>query len=132
MYLLIQFLIWIPDLDSIDINLNNVLECVFVGLVFSYSTRKYFPNARFLLTIYHSVADPDPKDPFVFGPSGIVSQRYGSGSFHHKAKISLKTFISKLYDFKLDPDLEGPTLFLVGFDPDPAEKFAHKKKKLQK
>jgi hypothetical protein len=33
-----------------------------------------------------------------------------------------------LYDFKLDPDLQGPTLILVGFDPDPAEKFTHKKK----
>jgi hypothetical protein len=33
-----------------------------------------------------SVADPDPKDPYVFGPpgSGSISQRYGSGSFYHQ------------------------------------------------
>ena len=37
--------------------------------------------------------DPDPSDPYVFGPpgseSGFVSQRYGSGSgsfFYHQAK----------------------------------------------
>jgi hypothetical protein len=38
-----------------------------------------------------SVADPDPPDPYVFGPpgSGSISQRYGSGSgfFYHQAKI---------------------------------------------
>ncbi len=44
-----------------------------------------------------SVADPDPSDPYVFGPpgSGIgsSSQRHGSGSFHHQAKIVRKTLI---------------------------------------
>ncbi len=50
-----------------------------------------------------SVADPDPNpdplDPYVFGPlgSGYISQtqRYGSGSgsFHHQAKIVRKTLI---------------------------------------
>jgi hypothetical protein len=37
-----------------------------------------------------SVADPD-----VFGPpgSGSISQRYGSGSFYHQAKIVRKTLI---------------------------------------
>jgi hypothetical protein len=36
-----------------------------------------------------SVADPDPEDPYVFGPpgSGFISQRYGSGSFDHLVKI---------------------------------------------
>ncbi len=40
-----------------------------------------------------SVADPD--DPYVFGPpgSGSVSQRYGSGSFNHQAKLVRKTSI---------------------------------------
>jgi hypothetical protein len=39
-----------------------------------------------------SVADPDPSDPYVYGPplsgSGSISQRYGSasGSFYHQAK----------------------------------------------
>jgi hypothetical protein len=46
-----------------------------------------------------SVADPDPSDPYFFGPSGSgsVSQRYGarygSGSFYHQAKIVRKTLI---------------------------------------
>jgi hypothetical protein len=33
--------------------------------------------------------DPDLPDPHVFGPpgSGSISQRYGSGSFYHQAKI---------------------------------------------
>ncbi len=36
-----------------------------------------------------SVTDPDPSDPYVFWPpgSGSISQRYGSGSFFHHAKI---------------------------------------------
>jgi hypothetical protein len=40
-----------------------------------------------------SVPDQEPK---YFGPpgSGSVSQRYGTGSFHHQAKIVRKPFIS--------------------------------------
>jgi hypothetical protein len=45
----------------------------------------------------NSVADPDPNpdpnpDPHVFEPSGSgsISQRYGSGSFYHHAKIVRK------------------------------------------
>jgi hypothetical protein len=39
-----------------------------------------------------SVADPDP---YVFGLSGseFISQRYGSGSFYHPAKIVKNTLI---------------------------------------
>jgi hypothetical protein len=50
-------------------------------------------NIRFvascLLFFVHSVADP-----YVFGPpgSGSISQRYGSGSFYHQAKILLPLF----------------------------------------
>ncbi len=47
-----------------------------------------------------SVADPnpdtDPPDPHVFGPSGSISQRYGSGSFYHHAKIVRKTLMSTI------------------------------------
>jgi hypothetical protein len=49
-----------------------------------------------LLTLVISVVDPDPYDPYVFGPprsaSGSVSHKYasGSGSFHHQAKIVKK------------------------------------------
>jgi hypothetical protein len=40
----------------------------------------------------NGVADPNPSDPYVFGPpgSGSISQRYGSGSFYHQAKIRSK------------------------------------------
>jgi hypothetical protein len=39
-----------------------------------------------------SVADPDP---YVFGPPGSVSQRYGSGSgsFYHQAKTLISTLL---------------------------------------
>ncbi len=39
--------------------------------------------------------NPDPTDPHVFGPpgSGSTSQRYGSGSFYHQAKIVRKPLI---------------------------------------
>jgi hypothetical protein len=39
--------------------------------------------------------NPDPPDPHVFGPpgSGSTSQRYGSGSFYHHAKIVRKTLV---------------------------------------
>jgi hypothetical protein len=40
---------------------------------------------------------PDPPDPHVFGPSGsgseFTSQRYGSGSFCHQAKMVRKIVI---------------------------------------
>jgi hypothetical protein len=44
-----------------------------------------------------SVVDPnpDPPEPRVYWPpgSGFISQRYGSGSFYHHAKIVRKTLI---------------------------------------
>jgi hypothetical protein len=45
-----------------------------------------------------SVPDPDPPDPHVFGPPGSrsTSQRYGSGSFYHHAKIVRKTLIPSI------------------------------------
>jgi hypothetical protein len=53
------------------------------------------------LPLQSSVADPDPSDPYVFGPpgslSGSISQRYGSGSFYHQAKIVRKTLISTVF-----------------------------------
>jgi hypothetical protein len=38
-----------------------------------------------------SVPETDPPDSRVFWPSGSTSQRYGSGSFYHHAKIIRKT-----------------------------------------
>jgi hypothetical protein len=51
------------------------------------------------LLISRSVADPDPSDPYVFGPpgSGSVSQRSGSGSFYHQAKIVRNTLIPTVF-----------------------------------
>jgi hypothetical protein len=45
--------------------------------------------------VLHSVADLYP-DPYVFGPPGSrsISQRYGSESLYHQAKIVRKTLIS--------------------------------------
>ncbi len=49
---------------------------------------------------------PDPTDPHVFGPpgsgSGSTSQRYGSGSFYHQAKMALKTLMSTFLWLLLD------------------------------
>jgi hypothetical protein len=66
----------------------------------SYLYGKNFANA-YLCIYFCSVADPDPNpdpdppDPRVFGSpgSGSTSQRYGSGSFYHHAKIVRKTLI---------------------------------------
>jgi hypothetical protein len=52
-----------------------------------------------VLQLFSSVADSnlDPSDPYVFrlpgSGSGSISQRYGSGSFYHQAKIVRKTLI---------------------------------------
>ncbi len=62
------------------------------------------------LLVTNSVADPDPSDPYVFGPpgSGSVSQMYGNGfsskflTVYHQAKIVRKTWI--------------PTVLLLLFD----------------
>jgi hypothetical protein len=53
-----------------------------------------------VFTVVNSVADPnpDPSDPYVFGPheSASTNQRHGSefGSFYHQTKIVRKTLIS--------------------------------------
>ncbi len=52
-----------------------------------------------IVYVLGSVPDPEPDpDPHVFGPpgSGSTSQRYGSGSFYHHAKIVRKTLISSI------------------------------------
>jgi hypothetical protein len=62
-----------------------------------------FPDQSLATDSFCSVAypdpnpDPDPSDPYVFGPpgtgSGSISQRYGSASFSHQAKIVRKILI---------------------------------------
>jgi hypothetical protein len=65
-----------------------------------------------------SVADPDPLDPYDFGPPGSasvsISQKIpyvsGSGSFHHQAKIVRKTLIlTVLWLLSLKNDVNGPS-----------------------
>ncbi len=57
-----------------------------VGTQYTFSLHLYLGLVLFYFTfelviiLDPSVADPDP-DPHVFGPSGSISQRYGSGSF---------------------------------------------------
>ncbi len=72
------------------------------------TTHKHTSGSRIKITLLSgSVADPDTSDPYVFGPpvseSGFISQRYGSGSFFHQAKIVRKTLIPAilliLFDF---------------------------------
>jgi hypothetical protein len=52
------------------------------------------------MTLSREISAADP-DPYVFGPlgSGSVSQRngYGSGSFHHQAKIERKNLDSYFF-----------------------------------
>ncbi len=67
------------------------------------------PDAVFLLGIHRvlkkkyppfvSVVDPDPDNPYVFGPPGFgsVTKRHGSGSFYHQAKKFLTYFLTFFY-----------------------------------
>ncbi len=60
-----------------------------------------------------SVPDPNP-DQHVFGPSGSICQRHGSGSFYHQAKIvrktSIPTVLRLLFDFlSLKNDVNVPS-----------------------
>ncbi len=50
-------------------------------------------NKKWRQILLVSVPYPDPADPHVFWPPGSISQRYGSGSFYHQAKIVRKPLI---------------------------------------
>jgi hypothetical protein len=71
----------------------------FFGLFSEIFTHMQFMVMRYSSCISFSVADPDPSDPYVFGPpesgSGSINQRYGSGSgsFYHQSKIVIITLI---------------------------------------
>jgi hypothetical protein len=52
-----------------------------------------FLNSGTLIVIIN-VADPDPSDPYVFGPPGS-----GSGSFYHQAKKVRKPLVPMICDF---------------------------------
>ncbi len=67
-----------------------------------------------------SVRDPDPSDPYVFGPPGSGSiSRHGSGSFYHPEKIVRNTLIPTvlrlLFDFlSLKNDVYVPSKKVIG------------------
>ncbi len=83
-----------------DLPVISTLGCLLVN--YAYSKILYPASPLPMCLFYNSV--PDPSDPHVFGPpgSGSFSQRYGSGYFHHPAKIVSKTLI--------------PTVFWLSFD----------------
>ncbi len=60
------------------------------------TNNKDFPEIRKTLTVqFSSVADTDPADRHVFGPTGS-----GSGSFYHEAKIVRKNLDFYCFFFK--------------------------------
>jgi hypothetical protein len=68
----------------------------------TYHGRQVPANISYI-GLRNSVADPDPSDPYVFGPpgSGSMSQRHKSGSisFYHQAQIARKTLIPTVFKF---------------------------------
>jgi hypothetical protein len=91
------FLINIQILGTVRIRNTGAVSCKQNWALSAYTV----PDGS---VVGSSVVDPDPPDPHVFGPSGSgsTSQRYGSGSFYHHAKIVRKTLI--------------PTILLIFFD----------------
>ncbi len=113
-----------PDMDSasgIPTYCSTVpYLCVLNTVLILWRKTGCDPALFRIYCISSSVADPDPNpdpsDPYVFGPpgSGSVSQSYGSGSFYHEAKILNKTLIPTvlwlLFDFlSLKNDVNVPS-----------------------
>ncbi len=90
-----QITLVVTEISSYHLNIRHLL--------------KGWVTEELVLPPLTSVADPDPSDPYVFGPpgfgSGSISQRYGSGSgsFYHQAKnvrkILIPTVLWLLFDF---------------------------------
>jgi hypothetical protein len=79
---------------------NGAFSDGWVELSFSvFGPWSDFDLSFVLFCPFASVADPDPSDPYFFGPPGSgsrsASQRYGSGfgSFYHQEKMVKKTLI---------------------------------------
>jgi hypothetical protein len=79
-------------------------RCQTTEAVATYFCHLMFPRNLYQIYIgkvFNNVVDPDPQDPYVFMPpgsaSGPISQRYGSGSFYHQAKIVRKTLIPTFF-----------------------------------
>jgi hypothetical protein len=82
-----------------------------VGPLFWYVNTQWLPRApssTIFVNVYWGLQEKrkisSVPDPYVLGPpgSGFVSQRYGSGSFHHQAKIVRKSFISTVLWLRYD------------------------------
>ncbi len=76
--------------------------------------KKTFPLGQCCGTDPNSDPDLSKHDPYVFEPSGSVSQRSGSRSFYHEAKIVSKTLIPTvlwlIFDFlSLKNDVNVPS-----------------------
>ncbi len=76
------------------------------------------PRRRPRGTLITSVPDPDP---FGLPGSGSISQRYGSGCFHHQAKISHQCCGSGSVGSICFWGLPGPDPLVRGTDPDPLD-----------
>jgi hypothetical protein len=80
-----------PYYSSRNLHRRDVLE----PTTAADSVPKVLQPGSGFLSIFASVPDPDPDptEPHVFGPPESISQRHGSGSFYHQAKIVRKTLI---------------------------------------
>jgi hypothetical protein len=54
-----------------------------------------------MIKVLNRVMDPDPWNPYDFGPPGSesVGQRYGTGTLYHQEKIVRKTLFLLFCDF---------------------------------
>jgi hypothetical protein len=91
------------EVEEQDVKKNKLEEERENGVPGSEAMEDSLPEAQAffpfpILIVFSSVADPnpDPTDPFVFGPPGS-----GSGFFNHQAKVVRKTSISTVLLFCL-------------------------------
>jgi hypothetical protein len=89
-----------PRTSKFLANISHLYEfhiCTFGARLYAHTIAAYLGTWKLTHQLVISVADPNPSDPYVFGPpgSGSISQKYGSGSgsFYHQAKIVRKTLI---------------------------------------
>jgi hypothetical protein len=79
---------------KVDISTSIGEMDIVVGEAFTAQVQNFLANYNILekksviISVWHSVAAPDPSDPCVFGPPGSRS-----GSFYHQAKKVRKTFL---------------------------------------
>ncbi len=69
------------------------------GMTIAVNIKKYIRSGLGFSHVSDSVPDLDPirRSRKFLGPPGSITRRYGSGSFHHQAKIVRKNFISTIF-----------------------------------